>query len=90
MRDSVEVQLQKLDKSIWCNSLQLSFTDALKHPNVQIISETTVKAAGSAVGYKFALLDPSIQSKGFGLRRFAFKMNQVNPSNWIAIGVCHK
>lgn len=50
-----------------------------------------MKAAGSQVGYKFALLDPSLQSKGgSGSRKFAFRMNQVNPSNWVAIGVCHK
>ena len=36
------------------------------------------------------MLQPNLESIGKRVRTFAFRMKEVNPSNWVAVGLCHK
>ena len=53
-----------------------------------MISPQIIKST-SASGYKFAILNPALNSKGIKKRVFAFKIKEVSTSNWIAVGICH-
>lgn len=44
-----------------------------KHPNITLINKTTAHSATGQNGYKFAILDPSVQSSGNQKKKWAFK-----------------
>ena len=35
-------------------------------------------------------MEPAVTAKGNKKKTFAFRMKEVNPSNWCAVGLCHK
>jgi len=76
------------DSNITESKLQLSFSEHEKHPNIQILSPTIIKSTSTS-GYKFAILNPALNSKGIKKRVFAFKIKEVSSNNWIALGICH-
>lgn len=72
--------------SIW-NPPRYRFTEELKHQDIKLVNEHTVKAIKSS-GYKFAIMEPGVEGGKSG-KRFAFRVKE-SVSNWLAIGVCHK
>jgi hypothetical protein len=35
-------------------------------------------------------MEPSLQDGGNLKKTFAFRLKEVNTSNWIAVGICHR
>lgn len=69
----------------------MNFTySKFRHENIIKISDTIVKSGGTAAGYKFAIMEPSLQDGGNLKKTFAFRLKEVNTSNWIAVGLCHR
>lgn len=72
--------------SIW-NPPRYCFTEELKHQDIKLVNEHTVRAVKSS-GYKFAIMEPGVEA-GKSSKRFAFRVRE-SISNWLALGVCHK
>jgi hypothetical protein len=72
--------------NIW-KSMNYKFSPTLKHNDVKIIADTTVKSMMNS-GYKFAIMEPNLE-KGSKIKTFTYKIKE-STSNWVAIGMCHK
>jgi hypothetical protein len=73
------------NKNVWTKAF-FKFSPTLKHNDVKLINEYTVKSSNSS-GYKFAIMDPSLE-KGSKIKTFSFKVKECS-SNWVAVGMCH-
>lgn len=75
------------ETNIWKKTNKFRFSTTLKHPDIKLLNEFTVKSTNTS-GYKFAVMEPSIeQSKT--VKTFYFKIKECS-SNWVAVGMCHK
>ena len=66
------------------------FSQEYKHANIQVLSPTVCTAKDGSAGYKFAIMEPSLCSKGNKKYRFAYRMKSVSTNNWVGVGICHK
>lgn len=70
--------------NIWQKAFR--FSPTLKHPNIQILNDTTAKVIQTA-GYKFALLEPGVGKTP--LKSFHYNITK-STSNWVAVGFCYR
>lgn len=69
---------------IW-KPLRFKFTEELKHSDIKLIDENTVKAIKNSA-YKFAIMEPGIGGKSPSI---SFKIKE-SYNNWLAVGMCYK
>ncbi|CAD8157539.1 unnamed protein product [Paramecium pentaurelia] len=87
VQQQIEFLIQKTSKSVFQQSYNFQFLPNNKHPQVEIIEQKIVKASNSTHGYKFAVMNPSLDKNQVTV--FGFKLNNVHTSNWLAVGACH-
>ncbi|CAD8159903.1 unnamed protein product [Paramecium octaurelia] len=87
VHQQIEFLMQKTSKNLIQTSCNFEFLHNNKHPQVEIVEPQIVKASQSTHGYKFAVMNPSLDKNQVTV--FGFKLNNVHSSNWLAVGACH-
>ncbi|MCB0369875.1 MAG: hypothetical protein KDD45_10680, partial [Bdellovibrionales bacterium] len=55
---------------------------------ISVVNDTNIKST-EGYSYRFALMEPSLQTNGNKPVKVAFKVKE-NHSNWLAVGICYK
>ena len=71
---------------LWKRITSYHFSETYKQEDIGLLGKTTA-ISNSSDSYKFAVLEPSIESSG--LKEFKFRMKNL-VSSWVAVGMCHR
>ena len=71
---------------LWKKSSSYYFSEVYKQEDVELLSKTIV-TSNSSDSYKFAVMEPSIESST--IKEFKFKMKDL-VSTWVGVGMCHR
>ena len=73
-----------LQDRLW--QVNYKFNNKFKHADIKIMSDTRVKAVNSQ-GYKFAVMEPGVES--LTKKTFSFLIRE-SKTNWVAVGFCNR
>ena len=77
------------ETNIWKRGVNYKFSPTNKHSDIKLISDYHIKSLNTS-GYKFAVMEPSLQtSNSVKNKPLYFKIKECS-SNWVAVGMCHK